>query len=242
MTPILALAKDGLEDFGRRDFFEGQIFGGAAGSTFPGEEETAVAFRDAGSWVDVEFGKGFVDPCGWAFEFRVVADRGFVDYEVAPGTWCWEMEGIRYAGEERTFDGRGDLRPLGAEFLVAEDWRVAKLLEDGFEGGTVVNVGLGLDADLVSRLGVELSGSGGIWLAFVGECPDVSVAADAEDLFGFAQSAAGGVVESVQLEGARGVEQEAEGGKTRVQTGKVADGKFELNLGALHAKSIRRSR
>jgi hypothetical protein len=35
---------------------------------------------------------------------------------------------------------------------------------------------------------------------------------------------------------------EAEAGKTGLEAGKIVDGELELDLGALHAKSIRRRR
>ena len=77
-------------------------------------------------------------------------------------------------------------------------------------------------------------------LALVGDGPEAAVAADAEDLFGFAEGAGGGVVEGVLLEGAGCIEQEAEAGEARLQASKIVDGELEFDLGALHAKSIRR--
>ena len=81
---------------------------------------------------------------------------------------------------------------------------------------------------------------GGAGLALVGDGPEAAVAADAEDLPGFAEGAGWGVVEGVLLEGAGRVEQEAEAGETRLQAGEIVDGELEFDLGALHAKSIRR--
>jgi len=55
-----------------------------------------------------------------------------------------------------------------------------------------------------------------------------------------AEGALGGVVEGVVLEGARRVELEAEDGEARLQVGEIVNGELEFDLGALHAKSIRR--
>ena len=80
-----ALGKRGQEDGGCRDFVEGKILGGAAGALLPVEEEAAVAVGEAGGGIDAETGQGAVDPCGWALQFCVVADGGFVEDEVADG-------------------------------------------------------------------------------------------------------------------------------------------------------------
>jgi len=58
----------------RRDLVEGEVFGGAAGTLLPVEEEAAVAVGVAGGGIDAEPGQGVVDPGGRPFNFGVVAD------------------------------------------------------------------------------------------------------------------------------------------------------------------------
>ena len=99
---------------------------------------------------------------------------------------------------------------------------------------------LRLDADFVAGRVGDVGGGPG--LALVGDGPEVAVLADAEDLFGFAKGACGGVVEGVVLERARRVQQEAEARKARLKAGEIVDGELEFDLGALHSKSIRRRR
>ena len=74
----------------------------------------------------------------------------------------------------------------------------------------------------------------------MGDGPEIAVAADAEDLLGFAEGAAGGIVEGVLLEGAGRIQQEAQGGKSQLQPLKIGNGELKFDLGALHSKSIRR--
>lgn len=125
--------------------------------------------------------------------------------------------------------------PLAAEFLVAEDRGESELLEDDAESGAIVDGGLGLNADLVAGRAVV----GGIYLALVGDGPDRAVLADAEDLFEIAETAGGGVIEGVLLEGARRHKLEAESGEAGLEKLEVVDGKFEFDLGILHEKSIK---
>ena len=140
-------------------------------------------------------------------------------------------------GKERAIDGWSDLRPLGAKLFIAEDGRVAQHLEDLAECGTVFQLGLRLDADLVAGWVAVGRGTG---LALVGDGPEAAIAADAENLPGFAEGPAGRVVEGVLLEGSGRIEQEAEAGEKRLEAAEIANGEFEFDLGALHAKSIRR--
>jgi len=110
------------------------------------------------------------------------------------------------------------------------------LLEDGAESGAIVDCGFGFDADFVTGCSAAI----GPCLALVGDRPERAVLAQAQDLPGFAEGAGGRVVERVLLEGAGGIELKAEAGKARLQTGKIVDGELELDLRALHDKSIRR--
>ena len=105
----------------------------------------------------------------------------------------------------RGVGGGVDDGPLGAVLLVDEGGSVAELREDVGEGVRVGDGGLGLDADLVAR-GV----GDAVVDALVGEGVDAAVLAEAEDLAFGAEVAGGSVVEGVVLEGARGVEVEAE--------------------------------
>ena len=57
--------------------------------------------------------------------------------------------------------------------------------------------------------------------------------------FAGAEVAGGGVVEGVVLEGAGGVEVEAERGEAGLEGGWIGDGELEFDLGALHGVSIR---
>ena len=228
----LTLGKGGLERCGRGDFVEGQIRGGAAGALLPVEEEAAVTVGEAGGGIDAKFCEGIVDPRGGSFELGVVAEGGLVDDEVTPGVWPRDFDGVDGFCEERAVDGWSDLRPLSAKLFVAEDGSVAEGFEDRTERGTVVEMGLSLDADFVAGgVGADGRGTG---LAFVGDSPEAAVAADAEDLLGFAKGASRGVVEGVLLEGAGCVEQEAEGGELRFQACEIVDGEFEFDLGAPH--------
>jgi len=75
----------------------------------------------------------------------------------------------------------------------------------------------------------------------VGEGPKIAVLAEPKDLVSGAESAGGGVIESVALEGALRNEREAKGGQAGLEDGGVGNGKLELDFSALHGLSIRRS-
>ncbi len=130
-------------------------------------------------------------------------------------------------------DGVG---PLGAILFVDEGRGVAELQEDGCEGRTLCDGCLGLDTDFVAG-GIDGFVEAG--LAFVGDGAERAVLPDAEDLLAGAKVAGGGVVEGVELEGAGGVEVEAEGGETGLEGGWIGDGELQFDLCTLHGESIR---
>ncbi len=156
-----------------------------------------------------------VDP-GWgAFELGPDADRCLVDDEMG--------------GEVGAGQGMG---PFGAELLVDEGGGVAELVEDLGHRVAVADEGFGLDAGLVAGV-VGVFGH-----ALVGENAETAVPAEAKDLAAGAEVACGGVVEGVVLEGARGLEVEAEGGEAGLEIGGVGHGELDFDLGALHGESI----
>lgn len=151
-----ALGKSGLHRLRCEDFVEGKILGGTAGALLPGEEQAAIAIGQACGGIDIESGQGVVNPGGRSFEFRIIADGRFVDHEVALRIGESDFVGMNRVGKERAVDRGCDVRPLGAKLLVTKDRRVSHLFKDGAERGTVVDSGLGLDADFVAN-GVAFS-------------------------------------------------------------------------------------
>jgi hypothetical protein len=87
--------------------------------------------------------------------------------------------------------------PFGAEFLVAETRLELQSDEDGFHFGSVVDLGLGFDANLV-RAGVVCG------FGFVGEKPGVTVLSEAKQVSFGSEGAAREVEEGVHFVGARG--------------------------------------
>ncbi len=90
-------------------------------------EETAVAEGDVLGGIDAEAEGGAVDPCGGAFELRVVADGGFVDDAVA------------FA-----------VGPLGAPFFVAEGGYEAEGKKELGQRVAMRDQGFGFDAMLMA--------------------------------------------------------------------------------------------
>lgn len=181
------------------------MLGCASGALLPVEEEFAIAIGEAGGGINVELDDGAVDPSGRAFELDVVADGGLVDDEMC-GVFC----------------GVG---PFGAEFFVDKGWGVAELLEDFCEGVAVGYGRFGFDADFIAVVAGELVGH-----ALVREGAELAVVADAKDLPVGAEIVGRGVVEGVELEGAGGVEMEAELRQARLEGCGIGDGEFEFYL------------
>ena len=69
-----------------------------------------------------------------------------------------------------------------------------------------------------------------VWKALVGQRPAAGIAADAEDLRAGAHLPAGGVVEHVALEAARGMELESSGLKAAGEAGQIRHSKFDFGL------------
>jgi hypothetical protein len=110
------------------------------------------------------------------------------------------------------------------------------LFEDSGEGCRFGDGSLGLDADLVAG-GVD--GVDGAGATFVGYGAKRAVLADAKNVSAGEEVAGGSVVEGVVLEGARGVEMEAEVGQAGQEGCWVGDGELKFDLCALHGRSIR---
>ena len=160
------------------------MFGSTSGALFPVQEEFAVTVGEAGRRIDIEFGDRPVNPIRRAFELDVVPDWSFVHDQVSG-----------------SLSGMG---PFGAEFFVNEDGGIAELIEDFGERVAVGYGGFGLDADLIARVAGALIGQ-----AFVGECTDVAVLANAEELTLGAEIAVWSVEESVVFKGPSGLKMEA---------------------------------
>jgi hypothetical protein len=111
-----------------------------------------------------------VDPVGWAFEFHVVADGGFVDHEDA------------------VFAGDG---PFGAELFVLEAGDEAEALEDEAQDFGVTDEGFELFAFFVAGDG------GGTLISKDGRAAGL---ADADEFAAGAESCIRGVVDDVGFE------------------------------------------
>src|SRR5271166_21377 len=99
--------------------------------TLPVEEKFSIGFRDVADGRNAQVRRRAVDPAWMAFDFRDIANGRVVEYDVASA-----------------------VAPLGAEFLVDEDWPVAQGAQYRVHLAAVGDFGLKL------RTGLVLAGPG----------------------------------------------------------------------------------